>query len=92
MSMPPEYDDLLGEQVVLDTTAPLVYIGSLSEVNDAFFVLDEVDVHEIPPGGVSKEVYLMEAKQNGVMANRRRVRVKQADVISISRLDEIISF
>lgn len=85
------YGDWLGKQVVLDVAPPLIYIGRLAAVDGFFLTLEEADVHELR-GSTSKEVYLMEARRNGVQPNRRLARVKKSEVISVSLLDDVILY
>ena len=35
---------MIGEQVVLDTGTPIVYLGTLQEVTDRTFVLTQADI------------------------------------------------
>lgn len=82
---------LIGEKVVLDTGSPIVYIGTLIEMDDAVFVLDEADMHDCREGHANKEMYLAEAHTDGVTVNRRRVVVMRSAIISISRVADIVT-
>lgn len=81
---------MLKERVVLDTTLPILYIGTLSEVTDAVFVLDDADMHDCRDGHANKEMYLLDAKEAGLAVNRKRVVVMRSAVISVSRLDDLV--
>ena len=83
--------DLLNDQVVLDTLTPILYIGTLSKVTDAAFVLEDADVHDCREGHANKEVYLAEAHRSGTPINRRQVVVMRSAVISVSRLSDIVA-
>jgi len=82
---------LIGEKVVLDTGTPIVYIGTLLEMDDAVFVLDDADMHDCREGHAGKEMYLAEAHTDGVTVNRRRVVVMRAAIISVSRVADIVT-
>ena len=82
---------MLNEEVVLDTGTPIIYIGKLVEITDAFFVLEQADMHDCREGHADKEVYLAEVHQDGVSVNRRRVVVMRSAVISVSRLADIVT-
>jgi len=86
------YRDLYDRQVVVDVRVPTVYIGRLIEANEHFVTLAEADVHELHESTVTKEVYVMESRRNGVQPNRRVVRIKQDEVLSLSALDDIILY
>jgi len=80
----------LNEQVVLDTGTPILYIGTLREITDSSFVLDEADMHDCRDGHASKEKYLLDAFRDGVSVNRRTVVVMRSIVISVSKLADVV--
>ncbi|MBI4613220.1 MAG: hypothetical protein HY720_06375 [Planctomycetes bacterium] len=82
----------VGQNVVVDTATPLVYIGRLTEARGDVLLLADVDVHDRSESQTSKEVYVMEAKKLGIKANRRSVIVRSDVVVSISLLDEVIVY
>ncbi len=82
---------LVNEQVVLDTATPIVYIGRLVEVADRTLVLRDADMHDFRDGHATKEVYLAEARRDGVTMNRREVVVMRSVVISVSRLTDVVA-
>ena len=83
-------EPMLNEQVVLDTTTPILYVGTLAEITDQALVLTDADVHDCRDGHANKEVYVAEAYSNGVAVNRRKVVVFRSAVISISRLADVV--
>ena len=84
--------DLLGKVVVVDVAPPVIYIGTLSAVDSAFITLENADVHPLWNSSTSKEVYLMEARRNGVQPTRRRVLVMRSEMLSISLLDDVVLY
>ena len=84
-------DKFVGEIVVLDTGTPVVYIGRLAEVHDRTFVLDAADMHDCRDGHATQEAYVAEIRRQGVEVNRRRVIVMRSNVISVSRLDDVVA-
>jgi len=87
-----EWAPFIGADVVLDTRGDLMYIGKLDAVGDWFVTLVECDVHDLESTRTSKEVYIMEAAKLGVKKNRRSVAVRKSEVVSLSRLDEVIIY
>ncbi len=85
-------DDLIGQQVVVDTDSNFVYLGTLEAIHPQFIRLSEVDAHESTAAGVSKERYIHEAKGMGVRANRKFTWVQRARVVSISRVEDVAGF
>ncbi len=92
MGVVEELLQFVGETIVVDTRTPLVYLGRLAEVKDGFAVLEEVDVHDIGDTPTTKEVYILEARKFGVKKNRHRAHVSLEQVVSVSRLDDIIEY
>lgn len=91
-----ERDDvqhLVGHDVVLDTRGELLlYIGRLERATEWFFELVEADVHDLTATRTSKELYVMEAAKYGVKKNRKSVMVRKVEVVSISRLTDVIQY
>jgi len=84
--------DLVGKDVILDTASPYIYIGKLLAVDEWFFRLEDVDVHDSQETHATKEVYIIEARKFGIKKNRRSVLVRADKIISISALDAVIEY
>ena len=84
--------DLIGKDVVLDTRGPILYVGRLALVDGVFYRLEEADVHDIVEGRASKEIYLIDARKNGVKKNRKSVFVRHSEVVSISLLEDVVAY
>jgi hypothetical protein len=82
--------ELIGRQVVLDTAGPATYLGTLIAISDEGFWLEKADFHDRLEGHATKELYICEARQQGIRPNRHRVFVFSQVVISISALNDII--
>ena len=81
---------MIGELVVLDTATPIIYIGTLVEVTDHTFVLNDADMHDCRDGHANKEHYLADSHEGDVAVNRRNVVVMRSIVISVSRLADVV--
>ncbi len=90
--MKSEFEGFVGCEVVVDTKTPIVYIGTLTAAEESFLVLEDVDVHDISDTQTTKELYILEAKKSGIKKNRNRVHVYLKQVVSISRLDDVIQY
>ncbi len=82
----------IGKQVVLDTRSDLVYIGTLKKIDGWFYVLTDVDVHDRRESSSTKDVYVIESKKYGIKKSRAEVLVRVSEVVSISRLDDVIQY
>jgi small nuclear ribonucleoprotein (snRNP)-like protein len=86
------WETLIGKVVVVDTDSRFVYLGRLDRVDPDFLVLGDVDVHDRREGPSTKEQYIMDTKKFGVKPNRKEVSVRKTQVVSLSRLDDILGF
>jgi hypothetical protein len=84
--------DYFGKEVVLDTRGPMVFIGRLEKADAVFYSLADVDVHDLSEGRTTKEKYVLEARKYGVRKNRAAVLVRREEVVSLSRLEDVIEY
>jgi len=84
--------ELIGAEVVLDTNGQYLYIGVLVSVNEQFFTLEEADVHDRNESSTPKEIYIMDARKYGIKKNRRKVHVLASQVISLSKLEDVLEY
>lgn len=87
--------ELVGRRVVLDTAGPMIYIGTLESVSERGLWLSDADVHDRSDGHSTKEEYICRAcelERSGTRrSNRRRVWVERRAVLSMSRLDDVVT-
>jgi small nuclear ribonucleoprotein (snRNP)-like protein len=86
------WNKYVGETVIVDSDSQFVYIGTLKEVLDNFLLMENVDVHDRNEGPSTKEQYIMDVKNHGVNANRKEVSVRKSLVVSLSKLDDVITY
>ena len=91
-SFAPELDRLVGQQVVVDTKEPYVYIGVLEKIERNSVLLKDCDVHDTRQSSTSNELYLIQALKNGVRSSRYAVYVFLKEVVSISRLQDVVLY
>ena len=56
-----------------------------------WLVLRDADVHDLRDTATSRETYLVNSRLHGVHANRRSAWVRLAEVVCISRLDDVLT-
>lgn len=83
---------LVNSQVVVDTDSAYIYIGHLDAVHPDCLVLSNVDVHNTADTRTSKEHYTHETKQLGIRHNRQRTIIRLDRVVSLCRLDDVLTF
>lgn len=84
--------DLIGQNIVIDTNSPYIYLGKLVEIDKWFITLENVDVHDQKEGHATKEKYIMEARKSGINKNRKSVVIRQDQIISFSKLNDVILY
>jgi len=87
-----ELGALIGLPVVLDVRGRHIYIGTLESVGKEVMVLTNADVHFCDDSQTTAELYLLETKKNGIRQNRTAVYVMRSEVLSVSRLDDIVVY
>ncbi|NOZ19780.1 MAG: hypothetical protein GXP25_01695 [Planctomycetes bacterium] len=87
-----ELKEYIGQEVVLDTMSPMVYLGMLEKVGAHFVTLVQCDVYDSSESQTRKEVYIHDALKHGIKRNRERVEVRKDQIISISRLSDVTEY
>lgn len=83
----------MGHAVVIDTrSGNPVYLGMLAEVGARALTLRDADVHDTSDSRTPREIYVMESKKFGVKMNRREVQVRLDEIVSISRLEDVVVY
>ncbi|MCM8820953.1 MAG: hypothetical protein NC932_03280 [Candidatus Omnitrophica bacterium] len=77
--------------VVLDTSTKWVYIGTLKEEDDTFFILENVDAFDVSDTTLSKHEYVIMVKKDGIAPNRKKVLVLKTIVTGITLLDDVLT-
>lgn len=84
--------ELVGQDVVIDTGTPMLYIGRLVSTQNGTAVVEDVDVHDINDTTTTKELYILQSRKYGVKKNRRQVSILLERIVSISRLEDVIDY
>lgn len=80
----------IGANVVLDVMGPYIYLGQLERYDHKYAVLIDADVHDMRDSTSTRERYVSETRQHGITSNRNQVLVSLDQVVSISRLDDVV--
>jgi len=86
------WEDLVGQEVVVDTDSSYVFVGKLESVDARFISLSTVDVHDMRDSHVTKEVYTLESLKYGIRHNRKLTHIRLERVICVSRLDDVVRY
>ncbi len=82
--------DFVGQVVVLDMCSPFVVLGRLAAISADGFVLEDADAHDLRDTTTTREKYILDRRLHGVHANRKQLWVRRAEVIAMSRLEDVL--
>lgn len=78
------------ERIVIDTSTSWIYIGKFMEEDELYIYLEEADAFDISETSLSKHEYLMMIKKDGIVPNRKKVKILKSKVVAITLLEDII--
>jgi hypothetical protein len=83
-------EEMIGQKVVIDMRSTFVCLGTLARVGDHFLELGNADLHDLRDTQTSRENYVAESLATGLKRNRKRVLLHRADVVAVSRLEDVV--
>ncbi|MCM8771530.1 MAG: hypothetical protein NC926_00240 [Candidatus Omnitrophica bacterium] len=78
------------KKIVVDTCSSWIYIGKFVSEDELYICLEDVDAFDISETSLSKQEYLMMVKKDGIVPNRKMVKVLKSKIVAITLLDDII--
>jgi hypothetical protein len=88
----PLLESLLGKIVVVDLISTYVCLGTLTGCDTQFLEIRDADLHDFRDSPGSREVYVHDSVRLGIRRNRARVLIRCAEVVAITRFDDIATF
>ena len=82
-------DEMIGQKVVIDLRSTFVCLGTLVRVDDHYLELRNADLHDLRDTQTSRENYVAESLATGVKRNRKRLLLNRADLVAISRQEDV---
>jgi small nuclear ribonucleoprotein (snRNP)-like protein len=83
-------EELIGQIVVVDLRERYVVLGTLLRFDEQTLELRNADLHDLRDADSTRELYVAEASFTGVQRNRKRVMVVRAEVVAVSRLEDVV--
>jgi hypothetical protein len=83
-------EEMLGQVVVVDLRSPYVCLGKLRRLDAEHLELTDADFHDLRDTQTTRENYVAASWATGVKRNRKRVLVVRAEVVAISRLEDVV--
>ncbi|SIO33314.1 hypothetical protein SAMN05444166_3857 [Singulisphaera sp. GP187] len=81
---------LVGEVIVIDLSSTYVCLGRFVGFDREFLEVVDADLHDFRDSPATREVYVYDSVRLGIRRNRSRVLVRLADVVAITRFDDIL--
>jgi small nuclear ribonucleoprotein (snRNP)-like protein len=82
-------EEMIGQKVVVDLRDRFVCLGKLKRIDAHYLELRNADLHDLRDTDSTRENYIADACATGVKRNRKRVLVVRADVVAVSRLEDV---
>lgn len=79
----------IGQVVVIDCSSPYVVVGTLADATAEYLELNDADMHDLRDTDTSRELYLVKTARHGVQSNRSVVIFRMAEMVGISRLEDV---
>lgn len=83
-------EPLVGQKVVLDLRSPYVCLGTLLRYDEQFLEVRSADLHDLRDTQTSRENYVAASQATGIKRNRKSVLIVRAEVVAISRLEDVV--
>lgn len=82
--------EMIGEKVVVDMRDRFVCLGQLLRVDEHHIELKNADFHDLRDTETTRELYVADARATGIKRNRRRVLLVRAEIVAVSRLEDVV--
>jgi hypothetical protein len=82
--------EFVNDKVVVDLRSPYVCIGTLVRIDETWLELRNADLHDFRDTETSRENYVAASRATGIKRNRKRVLVARADVVAVSRFEDVV--
>jgi small nuclear ribonucleoprotein (snRNP)-like protein len=83
-------EKLLRQRVVIDLRGDYVCLGTLERYDEQFLELKNADLHDLRATETSRENYVAESIATGIKRHRRRLYLVRAEMVAISRLEDVV--
>jgi hypothetical protein len=82
--------EFVNEKVVVDLRSPYVCIGTLVRIDADWLELRNADLHDFRDTETSRENYVASSRETGIKRNRKRVLLARADVVAVTRFEDVV--
>jgi hypothetical protein len=83
-------EEFIGQKVVVDLRSSYVALGTLQRIDELHLELKNADLHDVRDTDTTRENYVAASFSTGIKRNRKRVLIVRADVVAISKLEDVV--
>jgi len=83
-------EEMIGQKVVVDMRSTFVCLGTLVRTDDHCLELRNADLHDLRDTQTARENYVAASLATGVKRNRKRILLNRADLVAISRQEDVV--
>jgi hypothetical protein len=83
-------EEMIGQKVVVDMRSTFVCLGTLVRADDHCLELRNADLHDLRDTQTARENYVAASLATDVKRNRRRVLLNRADLVAVSRQEDVV--
>jgi hypothetical protein len=82
--------EFVNDKVVVDLRSPYVCLGTLVRIDADWLELRNADLHDFRDTETSRENYVAESRASGIKRNRKRLLLARADVVAVTRFEDVV--
>jgi small nuclear ribonucleoprotein (snRNP)-like protein len=83
-------EEFVNQKVVVDLRSHYVCLGTLVRFDEQWLELRNADLHDFRDTDTSRENYVAESRATGIKRNRKRALVARAEVVAVSRFEDVV--
>jgi len=83
-------DEFVSQKVVVDLRSHYVCLGTLVRYDEQWLELRNADLHDFRDTDTSRENYIAASCATGIKRNRKRVLLVRAEMVAVSRLEDVV--
>lgn len=83
-------EEFLEAKVVVDLVSPYVCLGKLTRFDEHYLEMKNADLHDLRDTETTRELYIADSVATGIKRNRKRVLIRRAEVVAISKLEDVV--
>jgi small nuclear ribonucleoprotein (snRNP)-like protein len=82
--------EFVDQKIVVDLRSHYVCMGTLVRFDEHWLELRNADLHDFRDTETTRENYVASARETGIKRNRKRLLLVRAEVVAVSRLDDVV--